>query len=481
MATLTVHVNGTRDDDRVLAMMFDVVAPDGRMLAQGTASPNKPATVQLPDIGVQRVHVIGYSPNGRTSEQAYTYEPGWPNNDVYLSPASSPHEWLQWVTPFRSLSHLQDRAGPKRAIGRVWMVLWEFREEGWAARPFDGLDYAGDTGMREVHIDVPKAPHLLQVGGDEVAWRFVSLPPGAKVRVALTRNRSLDPDFDSVEVTVGRVDPKNELIMSYLSRGAEVEAARLGEVWESADLALYEKVEDPISAAAGAYLLFKMGRLEARRSWVENLVRWSPGLADGPIIAAALTLQCCGDHEETVRQYLNLAISRGVPLFSLGISMLVETMAAVHRGAEETQAFKAGYLLARAYNQAHASSGAYFSFYGKSPAQPSWIKYRGAADAPVADPDDVALSNSGGTQSRRVDFDAAADMQRSPIDGGVSTFDPSAPNVRLADFRSIETAAYFYAQSDGDSAGNLVRVPKVEGSWLDQRQANAFTVFDGDD
>ncbi|NUA26319.1 hypothetical protein [Cupriavidus basilensis] len=484
MQQLIVHIQGSAAEDRILATIFDVVSPDGTLLAQGTASPSRPATVQLPDSDVKRVHVIGYSPSGRKAQQ--TCDVGEKPVDVYLNVANSPHEWLQWVAPFRSLTHLRkdpDRPISKRPIGRVWMVLWQLQDGQWSARPVVGSGFLRDDGMRQISIDVPDSPNLLQVGGDEVAWRLISLPPGGPVRVAVTRSPIEDPDMDSVEVTVGRVRPMNELIMSYLSRGAAVEAARLGAAWESANLALYEKMRDPISAAAGAYLLLKMNRLDERRTWVENLVNWFPNMPDGAIVAAALALQRSEPDEKVVRNYLNLAVNRGVPVFSLGMSILVETMAAVHRGARETKKFKAAYQVARAYNQARASRGAYFAFYGKSPAQPSWLKCKGPPDAPVADPDDVARSNLGFTSNVRLYLDAAADSRQakfdrldlSPLGAGQQPrygFETRGPDP---DVVRIDAAV-----AEGRSIPSLDLAP-LEGSWMDQRQKNAFSVFEGNE
>lgn len=485
MRQLIVHIQGNPDEDRILATMFDVVSPDGTLLAQGTASPSHPATVQLPDSDVKRVHVIGYSPDGRKAEE--TQDVGEQPVDVYLYVANSPHEWLQWVAPFRSLNHLRENSDttsvPERPIGQVWMTLWQFQNRRWAAHPTASSGSFRDVGMRQISIDVPDAPVLLQVGGDEVAWRLISLPPGGPVRVAVTRSPTKDPDMDSVEVTVGRVRPMNELIMSYLSRGATVEAARLGVAWKSADLALYEKMGDPVSAAAGAYLLLKMGRLAERRAWVESLVTGFPNMADGAIVAAALALQHSESNEKVVRHYLDLAMNRGVPIFSLGVSILVETMAAVHRGARETRRFKVAYETARAYNQALASTGAYFAFYGKSPDQPSWLKYKGPPDAPVADPDDVARSKLGPTLTVGPDLDAVSNSRQAQF---------SKRNMLL-----IGVGQYHRSRSENPgSAQDIIgagaalakkrsisspRLTPAEDSWMDQRQKNAFSIFDSNE
>src|SRR5262249_49133726 len=144
--------------------------------------------------------------------------------------------------------------------------------------------------------------------------------------------------------------------------------------WKAADQALAEKVKDPISAAAGAYFLLKVKPdvLDKRRRWVRNLVKWFPYLADGPIVAAAMELRRNGSLKD-VRKYLTLAVERGLPVFTLGLATLIETMAAVHRGQRESRHFETVYRTAQAYNQARNSKGPYLSFYGVSPIEPTVV------------------------------------------------------------------------------------------------------------
>jgi len=200
-------------------------------------------------------------------------------------------------------------------------------------------------------------------------------------------------------VTVGRVNPLNDLIMSYLTRGEAAQAANLSEAWQIADLALYEKLQDPVSAAAGAYVLLKMNRLEDRRPWVNNLVNWFKYMADGPIVAAALELKQPDADLKRVRELVIQAMERGLPIFSMGLSVLVETMAAIHRGKRESKRFQMHYREARAFLQARASKGAYLAFYGRSPAEPSSTRLFGDPSAPrvddVAHPLEIGIPSSG--------------------------------------------------------------------------------------
>ncbi len=440
---LTIHVPGAVADARILATTFDVVTTSGALVAQGAASPAEPATVVLPD-DLGRVYVLAHSPSGKKTQQAVDLAS---EHDVSLELAASPHEWLAWVAPFRSLTHLSsETGGPQpqpRHIGAIWMVLWQLRGGQWSAQPLPCADSHQDTGARQITIDMaPDAPGLLQVGGDALAWRLISLP-GGPVRVAVTRSRSDDPGLDSVKVTVARVKPMNELIMSYLSRGAMAEADRLGKLWESADLDLYAKQQDSVSAAAGAYLLLKIDRLEPRRQWVENLVSWFPMLPDGPIIAAALALEREPVDEVRIRQLIGLAVRRGLPVFSMGLTTLLETATAIHRGAHETEELKAICELLKSYNEANAARGAFFAFYGQSPWQPSRRRYTGPPDQPT-------------------EVQTTAQLQ----EGTLAMVERSLQEPSL---RFVDAAV----------AGGKPASISLEQQFADMRRSNAFFVFGG--
>lgn len=399
MPQLTVFVSGQTEDARLLTLPFEVFSPSGRLLGEGTASPGRSATLELPewDRGgtdwtmPERVHVLANLPNGTSIQQTTEMLHG--RGVVTLQAVrGSPHEWLQWATPFHSLSHLQSGSGTSaartemshRRIGKVWMTLWALQDGRWVAKGVEAIERKMDKGIQQFAINVPSSPHLLQIGGEEVAWRLVSLPPGGPVRVALTRSET--DKGDTVDVTVGRRNPDNELIMSYLARGAVSEAGKLTEAWHAADLMLYEKRNDPVSAAAGAYILLKIKRLQDRKAWVDNLVEWFPYMADSAIVSAALALQQENANEAEVRSMIQLALDRGLPIFAMGLSTLVKTMAAVHRGKRETKRFHSSYLAAQAYARAGCSSGAYFAFYGKSPAQPSLTSIFGMEDYAIGGP-----------------------------------------------------------------------------------------------
>lgn len=404
---LTVNVSGPIVQNRLLTVPVVVYLPNGDVVARGVASPMEPLSLAIPSHGhPSRLHVVGALPGGGSLRQVADVSDGNAAVTLGLQP-TSPVQWLDWVAPFQPLNHLQGGGRfEKRTVGHVWMTLWRMGGKRWEAiSPTMPSPLLSMDGARQIELDIDNVPHLLQVGGDDVAWRLITLPPGGRVRVAWTRTAK--DDGDSVEVTVARVHVENELIMSFLAEGAVSEALRLGETWEAADLMLQRKKDDPVSAVAGAYLLLKSGRLRAREHWVENLAQWFPHIADGAIVSAALELRKGGASPNSVRRRLHIALARGLPVFKIGLDLLVETMAAVHRGTSESKLFHEQYLAALTYSRAACDAGAYCAFYGASPTEPLEDFIFGREDQPQQERGlDTASLSARKVRSRKVRYGA---------------------------------------------------------------------------
>ncbi|MGL6559215.1 hypothetical protein ACSZNH_21490 [Aeromonas dhakensis] len=384
-----------------LALPVEIYTPSGSLIGSGAVSSRRSRLFELPlrkseqaDRPLERVYVFAKLPGGATIQEVA--ELNADGGQVILNATKhSPYEWLEWVTPFRSLQHLSGEqthdlgelsVNSSRRIGKVWATLWVFRDQRWEATTevhFERL--RGTRGIRQLTIDVPSYPHLLQLGGEELAWRLVSLPLGERVNIALTPS-SQAAVGDALDITVSRQYPENELVMSYLSRGAIPEASQLTEFMNIADKMLYEKFSDPISAVAGGYALLRTGRLERRQDWLRNLEYHFSHIPDVKILKAALAREQEGVSENYIRKILLDAMAVGLPIFSLGMTLLLDNMAAMHRGKSENRQFHRAYLAVQAYVRAKCSNSMYLAFYGKSPAEPLWSKIYGTQQAGAATP-----------------------------------------------------------------------------------------------
>lgn len=302
-----------------LALPVEIYSPKGSLIGSGAVSSRFDKVFEFPlqEKGregqpLERVYVFAKLPGGATIQEVAELDVD--GGEAVLNLAkSSPYEWLEWVTPFRSLHHLSseqphepDRPSVRtsRRIGKVWATLWAFQNQRWEARDVRFESRRGDRGIRQLTIDVPHHPHLLQLGGEELAWRLISLPPGEQVNIALTPSRQ-EAGGDALDITVGRQFPENELVMSYLSRGNLPEASRLAELMRVADRMLYGKFSDPISAVAGGYILLKTNQLERREHWLRNLEHHFPYIADVKILKAALAREQDGVSEEDIEGVRN--------------------------------------------------------------------------------------------------------------------------------------------------------------------------------
>jgi hypothetical protein len=113
------------------------------------------------------------------------------------------------------------------------------------------------------------------------------------------------------------------LAAQYLAAGDLREAGQLI-TGEEAQGLLYGKVSNPIGAAAGAYVLLRLGESERMHDWAENLARWFEWLPDGAVVAGERAATV-GAHREALEMFLKTE-ERGLPMFTDGLSILVSRL-----------------------------------------------------------------------------------------------------------------------------------------------------------
>ena len=91
---------------------------------------------------------------------------------------------------------------------------------------------------------------------------------------------------------------------------------------------LFGKMQNPLGAAAGGYVLLAAGDREENNwhDWVDNLANWFPEIPDGAVLKASLRLRFPRDKNsaEEARASLLEAFDRGVPYYSTGVSWLLD-------------------------------------------------------------------------------------------------------------------------------------------------------------
>jgi len=130
------------------------------------------------------------------------------------------------------------------------------------------------------------------------------------------------PNRAGFRVSVSVADPHFGVALAYMGRGDFPNGAR---VFTAARDMLYAKRSNPLAAAAGGYLLVATaaGKPDADwYNWINNLSEWFKDLPDGMILRGSLRMRA-GD-ADGANEVLTRAYRRGLPYYSLGITMLLD-------------------------------------------------------------------------------------------------------------------------------------------------------------
>lgn len=296
-------------------------------------------------------HVRGYLPSGETVGDEVTVEEDNKTYIVSLRPSDSPHEWLSWQHFLGNISR-GDLASGLKMPPNVWLRLWKYNGYEWLVEPFQPYMWLSDENLAAYNykLDFSKSGkkqlRLLQVGGLEVPWRFISLPPSEKVQIMLRPSplETLTRLNSGVTVKVISEDWKAELLLHYTSLGA-FEAIQtissniehqLNQVFveasnhaEFAERLLEDKLKNPAGAAMAGYHLLRMGAYERLHNWPNNFANWFSWLPDSSVIHSwqiLRQLQQPGFNHELALACRRLvyAVSSGIPVYSEGLRLLID-------------------------------------------------------------------------------------------------------------------------------------------------------------
>lgn len=154
---------------------------------------------------------------------------------------------------------------------------------------------------------------------------LVTLPaPWDSAQIEVLVNARQSPTGSAIAVTVR--DRAVGSALTYMARGAFDAAATL---FTDVESMLYGKVRNPLAAAAGAYVLIGRDVADEPRqwdSWLDNLRNWFGWMSDGAVLWAARRLRQAKTERDLqqARDGLIEAYNRGVPLYTLGLSWLMD-------------------------------------------------------------------------------------------------------------------------------------------------------------
>ncbi len=245
---------------------------------------------------------------------------------VVLVSTPSDHEWLSWQQFLGEVgsSKIVERA---EVPSRVWLRLWAREQGRWTPQSVGGYRATDPTVVVQELSYSTDRQYVLQVGGADVPWRFICLPPTPQtVQVLLRASRSPSERNGGLAVKVASLDHRAETLSHYLRSGS-MEAARLvsEEVLGEAERLLFDKLRNPMGAVIGGYYLLTVRAYERMHNWPNNLANWMEWLADGAVIHAWQLLRTAGVRGRSrARERLLQAVERGLPVFSEGVRLLLD-------------------------------------------------------------------------------------------------------------------------------------------------------------
>ena len=206
------------------------------------------------------------------------------------------------------------------------------------------LDRVVDAGLFHTVPLTPNAPDYWHANSR--SWLFVtgsgkhptiipypggwtSKENGNAFRIVARRNALTGAGATKWSVSLELLDPTYGALIEHLTRrDVKSSEAISASMRAQANQALYEKQENPFSAAAGAYL-FSLGSLDdkERRQWMFNLYHRFAWLPDGAIALGWRLLRegrRGSDEWNEARQVLVAACERGLPYYTIGLHILVD-------------------------------------------------------------------------------------------------------------------------------------------------------------
>jgi hypothetical protein len=287
------------------------------------------------EVAAGRYLVRARLPSGETVSTETSVEEGAVGQAVLRPRVESPHEWLDWQF---FLGNLKPQEGSLE-IARfksAWLRIWSSEQGSYSVQPWESgdkvvrWDRAGDQVVANFSLREWYPPQLrfLQVGGPQVPWRLIALPPASDLEV-LVRASTDESDFDvGLKVEVATGDRSVEALLGYLASGA-VPAARVVGDEVVAEQLFQAKMANPMGAAIGGYYLLRVGADQRLHDWANNFVNWIDWLPDAPVIHAWQLLRqrtgstMPGPAIDLAGDRLLEAVERGVPVYTEGLRLLV--------------------------------------------------------------------------------------------------------------------------------------------------------------
>jgi hypothetical protein len=372
------------------------------------------------DLQAGQYTVRSYLPSGECRTAQVTVGEGQPAS-VDITSAESPHEWLAWQKLLGTTKAKKKPENESRGdfsfsssfdltpMQTVWIRIWSpatglhtpggvcqvfedsasWRVENEAYRVFS-TDYDNEEAHCLFKLDTNFSEpgyRVIQVGGEELPWRVILLPPTLERLEILMRPSNSGHALNAgIAVKIVSVDLETEALSHYLLSGDVTMVTELADgVISQAEAALAQKHSNPYGALVGAYSLLLSGDLDRMHDWAERFANWMNWLPDTSVIHAwQILLDDDISDKSLARSRLLEAAARGIPVFRQGLRYLVDGLAQFHDLAEEDQRkdeeVDRMLRFVRTYANVVDWNQRFTTFYGGTPFSPSRIPVKGLVE-----------------------------------------------------------------------------------------------------
>ena len=248
--------------------------------------------------------------------------------DVEVPDGGTPMDmWLevpaQQPQTMAEAPRLGRQLGPSGGADARWYLRFlSWTPEGFRYRPENTppaveVDDVGDGSvaiMMHAHGSVAQYAQLRTADDRSLV---VALPISASAGVSRACWLHVRISETALGAVVRLPDQSMDTYAGYLTGGRPDHVVQLA---PSAEQMLMSKMQNPIGATIGGYALLKLNEPDRIHDWADNLSGWFDWLPDGAVIAA----ETAGRRGEDDHAYelATTAVSRGIPLFSEGLSIL---------------------------------------------------------------------------------------------------------------------------------------------------------------
>jgi hypothetical protein len=198
--------------------------------------------------------------------------------------------------------------------------------------PFSPIFRLDENAMANIPLEGHPYQYLTATAAGDAYLITVPWPwpdaGGGMITIEVLLNLRQSPTGSAISVAVR--DPVVGGGLGYLSSGSLQKAAV---VFRDVESMLYSKVSNPLGAAAGGYVLIgteTSGEPQRWEDWLTNLREWFPQLSDGAILWGARRLRTARmqSHVDDARAALLEGYERGLPVYTLGLTWLIDGLSA---------------------------------------------------------------------------------------------------------------------------------------------------------